>query len=362
MAKLLFKKGKQIFVFLVLGFLATVLPFNIKNADAAFNSSNLIPDGTFIDINSMDTGAIQRFLESKGSYLKDFSENGRSAAQIIRDAAHGINDAAGSINGITINSSTGTVNPQAILVTLQKEQSLISKATRDDNALSKAMGYACPDSGGRDLRYAGFTKQVENAAWQLRYNYERAQGRGFGDYQVGQSFTFSDWNGSHSGTFGNRATASLYRYTPHVYNGNYNFWNLFFNTYRFQLREYAHSFVTETNPAVTLAKGKSAKFTLTVRNSGTATWKKGTVNLGTDRGQDRISAFTREGDGPSGWSAPQRVYLQENTVAPGAVGHFSFWLRNDNVSPGTYREYFRLVADGITWMEDYGIYWQITVP
>ncbi|MCX6809682.1 MAG: hypothetical protein NTZ65_02975, partial [Candidatus Berkelbacteria bacterium] len=60
--------------------------------------------------------------------------------------------------------------------------------------------------------------------------------------------------------------------------------------------------------------------------------------------------------------APQRVYLQEDSVAPGGTGHFTFWMKNDNVSPGTHREYFRLVADGITWMEDYGIYWEINVP
>jgi len=362
MAKTLSKKAMLLVVGCVLTVAVALLPFNLKNAEAAFNPSNLISDGTFVDINSMNTGSIQRFLESKNSYLKDFSENGRSAARIIYDASHGYGNASGSINGITINTSSGTVNPQTILVTLQKEQSLITKSTRDDNALRKAMGYACPDSGGCNPSYAGFTKQVENAAWQLRYNFERAQGRGFGDYQVGQAFSFDDWNGTHTGIFGNRATASLYRYTPHVYNGNYNFWNLFFNVYRFQLREYAHAFVTETNPHVTLAQGQSARFTLTVRNTGTATWRKGAVNLGTDRGRDRIPAFTREGSGPSGWSAPQRIYLQENTVAPGALGHFYFYMQNNGVSPGTYREYFRLVADGITWMEDYGIYWEITVP
>jgi predicted phosphodiesterase len=36
-------------------------------------------------------------------------------------------------------------------------------------------------------------------------------------------------------------------------------------------------------------------------------------------------------------------------------------MRNDGRSPGTYREYFQLVADGVTWMEDYGIYWEVTV-
>ncbi len=200
--------------------------------------NSLISDGDFIDISSMSEGAIQEFLSSKGSYLAQHSENGRSAAKIVYDAAHGENEATGTLNGIVINTSTGTISPRAILVTLQKEQSLITLTADDraanvdayNNRLSKAMGYACPDSSSCDSRYSGFTKQVENAAWQLRYNYERAQGHGFSDYQVGQAKTFADYNGSYTVTFNNRATASLYRYTPHVFNGNYNFWKLF-NTY-----------------------------------------------------------------------------------------------------------------------------------
>ena len=125
---------------------------------------------------------------------------------------------------------------------------------------------------------------------------------------------------------------------------------------------YSHSYVTQTNSFPTLARGQSVNLALTVRNTGRSTWRKGIVNLGTARAQDRISRFTREGDGPSGWLAPSRVYMQQSTVAPGQNATFSFWIRNDNVSAGTYREYFRLVADGITWMEDYGIYWEVRVP
>jgi hypothetical protein len=332
-----------------------------SKAEAAFNPSNLISDGGFTDTTKMDTSAVQRFLSSKGSFLANFSENGRSAAQIIVDAARGKNDATGSMNGITVNESTGTVNPQVILVTLQKEQSLITMTSQNDDALRAAMGYACPDSGGCNAAYAGFTKQVENAAWQLRYNYERAQGHGFSDYQVGQSFTFSDWNGSHSGSYDNRATASLYRYTPHVYNGNYNFWNLFFNTFEFQLAEFSYSFVTQ-NAYPTLSRGQSYNFVLQVKNTGSSTWQKGMVNLGTSRGKDRVSGFTREGDGPSGWLKANRITMQQTSVAPGEVATFSFWMRNDYLNPGNYKEYFQVVADGIGWMEDYGIYWDVKVP
>jgi hypothetical protein len=330
---------------------------------ASFNASNLISDSNFIDIHAMTASQIQSFLVSRGSCLASFSENGRSAAQIIYDASHGYGDASGSLEGITINTSTGTVNPGVILTTLQKEQSLVSDPSRcTELILNKAMGYGCPDSGGCNPTYAGFTKQVEWGSWQLRYNYERAQGTGFSDYQVGQSFCWNDWNGTNCGRFDNRATASLYRYTPHVYNGNYNFWNLFHNTYQFQVPAYDYSIVSQNEYPTLNQGGAGYNFIITVKNTGSQTWQKNRVNLGTSRERDRIPAFLREGGDPSGWISPNRIAFQESSVAPGQNATYSFWMQNSGVGAGTYREYFQLVADGIGWMTDYGIYWDVRVP
>ena len=53
------------------GFLFVLLVFSAQKSQAAdFNCSNLIGDGDFIKIDSMDEGAIQRFLERYNSYLK----------------------------------------------------------------------------------------------------------------------------------------------------------------------------------------------------------------------------------------------------------------------------------------------------
>lgn len=207
--------------------LALWLAWPSSTLASGFDSSQLISDGNFTGVDDFSQSDIQNFLNEQGGFLATYSENGRTAAKIIYDAAHGVGDASGDFGEISINTTTGTVSPAVLLVTLQKEQSLITRTTASQAVLDTAMGYGCPDSGGCNPAYQGFTKQVENAAWQLRYNYERAQGHGFGDYQVGQSFCFDDYNGTHCGNYGNRATASLYRYTPHVYNGNYNFWNLF---------------------------------------------------------------------------------------------------------------------------------------
>jgi hypothetical protein len=122
---------------------------------------------------------------------------------------------------------------------------------------------------------------------------------------------------------------------------------------------YHYQFVTQ-NAYPTLSRGQSYNFVLQVKNTGSSTWQKGMVNLGTSRGKDRVSGFTREGDGPSGWLKANRITMQQDSVAPGAIATFSFWMRNDGLDAGSHKEYFQVVADGIGWMEDYGIYWDVT--
>ena len=340
-----------------------IVMFN-KNPESvsasSFNQSNLISDGVFIDINSMSVAEIQSFLSDKSSYLKDYSTGGRSAAQIIWDASHGYGDASGSINGISVTSTTGTVSPKVILVTLQKEQSLISRTTQNDSALNAAMGYACPDSGGCNSAYAGFTKQVENGAWQLRYNYERAQGTGFSDYQVGQQATFSDFNGNNSVTFDNRATASLYRYTPHVYNGNYNFWNLYTNTYSFETPLYAYHIVSQgpysgpgsaSDPA---SPGQAFEIFATLQNTGSQTWYKtgnNPANIGMSSPLDRRSVFSN--------NTTQRMVMDETSIAPGSSGTFRLNITAP-YTPGVYCEQFDMAIEGIRWVGQ-GFSWRITV-
>lgn len=195
--------------------------------------NNLISDSDFTDVNSMSVQQIQDFLISKGGYLASATADqlgsgaaGRNAAQIIYDAARGLYDAAVGCSGeVCISSSTGTVSPKTILVTLQKEMSLVTSPTYSQSALDHAMGYGCPDSGGCDARYLGFSNQVGWAAWQLRYNTMAASNR-VTPYYVGNVTSVADRDGARSVYFSNRATASLFRYTPHTYYGNYNFWKL----------------------------------------------------------------------------------------------------------------------------------------
>jgi len=119
------------------------------------------------------------------------------------------------------------------------------------------------------------------------------------------------------------------------------------------------------NAYPTLERNQCYRFVVQFRNSGTATWYPDIVHLGTDRPQDRIPGFIREDrctGQTSGWISGNRVALQESSVPPGGIGSFAFWY---TVTPdhafGVFREYFRPVADGITWMEDWGVYWDVAV-
>ena len=105
--------------------------------------------------------------------------------------------------------------------------------------------------------------------------------------------------------------------------------------------------------------GGSAQVWVTVKNTGTATWAKGTATearIGVV-GDDRTLA--RLGLGAS-WPIPDRPAVQsEDSVAPGQVATFAFSVAG--VRLGTYPLRLRPVIDGLTWMEDQGIFLQITV-
>lgn len=207
--------------------------------------NNLLNNESFIDTGSMSVAEIQAFLQSKGSVLATASPsilgegaNGRSAAQIIYDAARGLYPAAvGDWNGLSINSSTGTISPRVILVYLEKEQSLVTRTSATQSTLDCAMGYEY----GRGCTYMfenypnlkGFSNQVGNGAWQLRYNYEYSERGtkpiGYTIHKIkGETHTIPDESGNqYTVTLANSTTASILDYTPFVFNGAYNLWMLF---------------------------------------------------------------------------------------------------------------------------------------
>jgi len=109
----------------------------------------------------------------------------------------------------------------------------------------------------------------------------------------------------------------------------------------------------------TMSAGASAPVFVQVKNTGTATWVKGT---GTEArigvvGDDVTLAQLGFADG---WLLSSRPAAQtEALVAPGQVATFNFSVKG--VRLGSYPLRLRPVIDGITWMEDQGIFVQITV-
>lgn len=166
--------------------------------------------------------SVQNYLTARNSPLANYTEGGRTAAEIIFGSARG-----------ELSSQFGIVpqlNPGLLMMKLQKESSLVW-ATGYDTVndpqfrLKYAMGYACPDPAPGeqvqcDPRYVGFTNQVRMAAYQLEFNFQMATSSQFPDqYKVGNTIRTLD---GYNVFLSNAATAALYRYTPHVYWGNYN--------------------------------------------------------------------------------------------------------------------------------------------
>lgn len=220
-------------VFLLASLATTYFPGPRANALSALDwkAGRIIDDAIFFNKNSMTVAQIQQFLNAKvpvcdtnhnASFwlygywnappytcIKDYQENGKSAAQIIWDA--------GQSYGI---------NPQALIVILQKETGLITDTWAAPWQYKRAVGYKCPDSKlGTDVdanqngcydTHENFTAQINGAAYRLRdyvtypdsYNFKAG---------VTRSILYNPDTscGSSNVYITNSATAALYNYTPY---------------------------------------------------------------------------------------------------------------------------------------------------
>src|SRR2546421_604087 len=122
---------------------------------------------------------------------------------------------------------------------------------------------------------------------------------------------------------------------------------------------------------MTLCPGDTSTATVAMYNSGSRGWLNGVLGqvayLGTwnpSPGQDQPSVFGGDGTASpnTGWPRYNRVAVQPAPyVGPNQIAWFQFSVRAP-ATPGTYRFYIRPLIEGGEWMEDYGIFWQITVP
>lgn len=227
------------------------------NANAylnGFDPGNIMSDFVMGNKSTMSETDIQKFLKSKNTCnhaydntvkhyeqqgykytiknnkvvcMADDTFSGETAAHIIWQAAQDY-----------------SINPQVLIVLLQKEQGLVTDTWPNHNQYAKATGFACPDNGnGCNSKDAGFKNQIRKAAALFR---EVLNG-GWSNYpayttQYVQYSPNANCGGSNI-YIQNRATSALYRYTPYQPNqaalnagwstatcgayGNRNFYNYF---------------------------------------------------------------------------------------------------------------------------------------
>ncbi|MBS1847886.1 MAG: hypothetical protein JST73_06365, partial [Actinobacteria bacterium] len=234
-------------VFLALVVIAVAAFTNLPGrADAAtFNANYLISDAVFDATGSMTTAQIQALFDQyPNSCLSSYQ-----APLPIDYSTYGSNVSAATV--IQAAAALYAVNPQVLVVTLEKEQSLVTGgAGCAPWRYWSAMGYSCPDGGAMysypslgitgtcvsSQQNAGFSAQVNHAAWQLQFNRQRAVGnlnwrgnqnvpnygfytQGYRQQYAGAPSIYYDGTATIDNqivTMTNGPTATLYTYTPHL--------------------------------------------------------------------------------------------------------------------------------------------------
>lgn len=180
----------------------------------------LLSDDQMLDVNALTKDELALLL-TRGSL-----------ATYVGPDVTGINRSARDI--IWQTAQTFSINPQFLLVLLQREQSLIEDDRPTQDQLDWAMGYAvcddCSKSDPRIQKFKGFGKQVYYAAQRIRESYlNDLDRRGYTESGIGPGReTLIDQMVIIPS---NQATAVLYTYTPHLH-GNKNFvriWNRWFD-------------------------------------------------------------------------------------------------------------------------------------
>ena len=207
---------------------------------ASFDPGHIIDDAVFQNNASMSATDIQNFLNSKVPWcdtngtqpaseygrsdlthaqyaatrgwpgppytcLRDYGENGQTPAQIIYNLAQQYK-----------------INPQVLLVTLQKESSLITDTWPLPSQYRSATGYGCPDSGPNNSancnsNYFGLTNQLTHTAY-MYHAIMTQNPNWYSPYVVGTNYIQWNPNAGCGGTnvnITNWATAALYDYTPY---------------------------------------------------------------------------------------------------------------------------------------------------
>jgi len=126
--------------------------------------------------------------------------------------------------------------------------------------------------------------------------------------------------------------------------------------------------VVSQSPGGSIMQGTGVILWVTIENTGNTNWygdsyfgdfEGNPIHLGTVRPTDRNSGFYT----PENWISTNRIHAADEAKAePGETMSFGFFATApETLSPGTYTECFAPVIEGVTWLPDHGICWDITV-
>lgn len=202
--------------------LTSAQPVLAANAQL-FNAGRIIDDAIFTNNNSMSAAQIQDFLNSKNSTcLKNFQTlslvdyNNDGQVQETTTEAYGKSGNMSAAQVIKAAADIYKINPQVILVTLEKEQGLVTRKDCPDWRYNTALGYGCPDTAPCNQAAYGFTRQIDYGVFHFRGFFDDSLTTvpfNVGSYRVSYNPTASC--GSSVVNIQNRATAALYSYTPY---------------------------------------------------------------------------------------------------------------------------------------------------
>jgi len=227
----------------------------------------IVSDANFFDADSMTAEEIDRFLAEQVPVCEHWhAQSGRESDSgwpylCLKDRTWDVPDLdvvgdggwrycdpvpatrrATSGEVISIIATACGISPEVLIVTLEKEQGLVTDRWPWQSQFDAAMGYACYDSAPCVDAYQGFVGQVYHAARSYQMYVQRPE---LFNYQPYQENAILYAPGCEAGMvmIRNAATAALYDYTPYQPNaeiiagrggdgcdayGNYNFWRLWF--------------------------------------------------------------------------------------------------------------------------------------
>ena len=378
-----------------------------------FNPGRIIDDVIFTDPSTMTAKEIQRFLEVSvnESECDRYKENTYSSAytgpytclfefqQNTETGEHNyglfeedgapteIEDGLTAAEIIWQVAQDYQINPQVLLVLLQKEQSLITDNWPWPLQYEKATGYSCPDDAACSPTSANFYKQIVGAAWQFRRYLDYVDEYW---YVIGENRILynPDVNCGHEiVNIENKATVALYLYTPYVPNqsamdnlfgygdycsayGNRNFW-AYFNRWfgptisdarsedseteedveeleKWSFELFFQGVFTDSSKQVALDSlsnkfepNQSAYVVFDFRNTSTKTWTQ-------EDGKNQIVLIPSEPEGRlsqichSSWqnSCQQVALMNQAEVSTNEIATFEFEIITPSTG-GTLLEYFK---------------------